>query len=511
MNLWKEKQRIYHKDLGPGKVIKVDPQGYRASVEFDSGSTLNGFSIFRESKNFLSEEDGTRWKERIQKENELKDRLKEFTRLLSRAFAQTLVEKVRTTPLAPNADDRELVRRWLQGQEHPEKESEKLRLTSARLAEKAATQFFESYDKSVTDVAITQTTGGNNDWKRFDLDVEGTPVDVKNARRSERNEKRYVSQCVPEFKEKVRQTSQEVKIAGVVSYWQNLNEMENPKLGRKPALILGVTQLSEIDTIQKLFSTSPLKLELKRGLDGPTFLPPWIYNYPGYCYQTRDQALQEIRAFTLDQELLESLKSANLMPILTAADHPQIYELASDLDSRECEFLDRLLKRLRSTGISLPIIFLTVLEEFLEILREGGDEQFEKEHYIRLLFPGGNQKWPLYAHDPLETVHTLLETLETLWEARVGGLDQMTSFRLHNLNVLSGKSEQHDRWQTILAYCGGWISGIDGSSRRCGKTPLVMGESENCKCGKLICSNCGYCKKGCDLCEPRQQIWESTK
>ena len=104
------------------------------------------------------------------------------------------------------------------------------RLLSARSAEKIARYFYQNnYGKEVKDVSITQIDKNKkSDWRKYDLDVEGLHVDVKNSRRSQKSKDRYTEHCIPQFKRS--RENQNVTISGVLSpYLWPLDLLDKPK------------------------------------------------------------------------------------------------------------------------------------------------------------------------------------------------------------------------------------------------------------------------------------------
>ena len=71
------------------------------------------------------------------------------------------------------------------------------RLLSARSAEKIAMDFYQNqkYVREVEDISITQIKKNNDPdrekWEKYDLNVDGRPIDVKNSRQSPKSKDRY--------------------------------------------------------------------------------------------------------------------------------------------------------------------------------------------------------------------------------------------------------------------------------------------------------------------------------
>jgi hypothetical protein len=130
------------------------------------------------------------------------------------------------------------------------------RVLSARAAEKAVIEFYENHGMFVEDISCTQISNPNLlDWKIYDLRVNNTPVDVKNARRSRSNRDSYVEHCVPQIK--LVRGSEETVIAGVLSeyLWPEKILAQGLREHSSSASIqfLGETQLSNLYSLKKRF------------------------------------------------------------------------------------------------------------------------------------------------------------------------------------------------------------------------------------------------------------------
>ena len=234
-------------------------------------------------------------------------------------------------------------------------------------------------------------------------------------------------------------------------------------------------------------------------LTGRYFLPPWVFDYPEYVYTERNKARKELENFPN----LDSLKSApfefNLIP-LSIATGIDLMEILSDKVSEEWEqnFLNQLRNRIETYGLSLPFLFLTILEHFLCIAASPKTvSDFDPDRYRKFLFyqetdiPFQKTDNPLGIYDPLETINALINVLSILWTAKDGLIRKFRVFKLRNFNILWGKSDSNESvWTTLVAYCG--RPSAKGKPA-CGKNPLVLEESELCEYGRLICPDCRFC------------------
>lgn len=372
------------------------------------------------------------------------------------------------------------------------------RLLSARSAEKVAAEFYGNYGKKIRDISITQTDEKiRSDWRIYDLDVDGLPVDVKNSRKAQNCENRYSEYCIPRFK--LDRKNLNVTIAGVFS----------PCL--KPYEILESTEYPKNSNVQFLGETTRAKhAKLKREFnslvdfssvspESKSFLPPWVFDYPEYVYVEQNRARKDLKNFP-NLDLLKKAKfEFNLFPVCIVAgiDFADVREDVS-LSDWERGFLEQLRYRINRHGLSLPFVFLTVLAHFLDMAASSkSDSNFNPDKYRRFLFWEDANR-PLGIYDPLNTIDALIKALGTLWTADSGLIRKFQVFKLRSFNILQGKSDPNDSlWTTLIAYCGGHLKS-NGSA--CGKNPLVLGESKLCDHRRLICPECGYC---CPSCKSR--------
>lgn len=394
----------------------------------------------------------------------------------------------------PTSEDLNLIECWKHA-EHATRESEERRLLSARLAERAVASFFKGQGFEVEDVSVTQLhQNPNPDWPDFDIRIKGKPLDVKNARRSRQNPDRYVSYCVPRFKE--TRNREDVAIAGTLSHWLPVTEMKH---GGKSVLFLGISRLSDQERLRGDFGGGALSINFREGGRGfRSFLPPWMFEYPQRMYHSRDKALAGLKNLATPDWSLCAEGKLNPLPAHLAAGLKYDGHPNPPLIKFQSEFIARFMSRTSEGNLSLGVIFLSILEHFLEVLSNGPAEEYSPTSYIPLLFPTEDRSRPLFVYDPLRTINALLNCLSVLWQERSDRLKDFSLFRLQDFNILQGKRHATDlQWTTLLAYCGGWVE--EPTLRPCGRTPLVLGQCKTCACGKLICPDCGFCSEGCTL------------
>ena len=383
------------------------------------------------------------------------------------------------------------------------------RLLSARFAEKVAVKFYQHYGKKVTDISITQIDeNSRSDWRNYDLNVDGLPIDVKNSRRAQNSPDRYTEHYIQKgFKHS--RDNQEVTISGVFSpyLWPQALLEPTEYHGETTIQFLGETTLKKLEALK--YDFKDLVDFVEPNPRSEYFLPPWVFDYPEYVYTDRDKARKELKDFSN----LASLKGATFqfnLHLVSIASGVELTEILDNKTSEEWEqrFLHQLRKRIEKYGLSLPFLFLTVLEHFLSMAASSKTvSDFEPSKYRKFIFYEECDK-PLGIYDPLKTVHALIKALSTLWTAENRLIREFRVFKLKSFNILQGKSDLNELWTTLIAYCGGRLE--DRSS--CGKNPLILGESEQCEYGKLICQDCGFC---CTKCEEenhaKAEVLENTR
>ena len=478
------------------------------------------YNTFNEIYDRLMRGDRTRQlpEEIVQEINGYKKKLMDITRFTNLS-EKAMNPKVNACFPLPklNEDDIQLVEKWYPSQEKLDgrslidvinddpKDWDSGRLLSARSAEKIAICFYRHYGKKVKDISITQLNENNNsDWRDYDLNVDGRPIDVKNSRKSQNSEDRYTEYCIPKFKED--RTSQKVIVSGVFSpYLWPFELLGEPKEYHQDREIrfLGETTLEKQQKLKDEFNGDLVYFSEPRSSD-KYFLPPWVFDYPEYVYKERDNALNELKDFPNLALLKEVELEFNLIPVGIAVgiDLTEILDNEA-LDLWEWKFLDQLRNRIMKYKLSLPFLFLTLLSHFIGMASSSkGVSDFNPDKYRKFLFYKGRSNLykgrsnkPLGIYDPLKTIDALIEALSTLWTADNGLIRKFRVFKLMSFNILQGKSNPNENsWTTLIAYCGGRLQ--DGSA--CGKNPLVLGsKAKLCEHGKLKCPECDFC---CDKC-----------
>jgi len=112
----------------------------------------------------------------------------------------------------------------------------------------------------------------------------------------------------------------------------------------------------------------------------------------------------------------------------------------------------------------------------------------------------GKESW-LGVADPCGYLNALVGMANLLGTNLLASKKKFVAFRLAHPYILKGV-EDNGNILSVVAYCGGWQS---EPVVKCGYAPLVIGVHQHCsECGRLICSECGFCFKTCSKCVPRQ-------
>jgi hypothetical protein len=436
------------------------------------------------------------------------ERRKRIRELLDVALNLPFGKSTLIAPGEPEDEDIRLANEWINRQT-AESTSEKTRMLSARMAEKAVIRYLSDRGEKPKDIAVLQLpefASHDCEWVNYDIRVGDACIDVKNARRSKHNPHAFVRHCVPNFK--TTRNGSSVIIAGALSKWLSLDKILN---GESEVRFLGTTSADKLSQLLRMLTSSRLQLSVT-SLNGRTFLPSWIFDYTAADYKSRDDALRQIAKLFDNLSIGSHLDVPGLMPALLAIGATDLINPKDLRYTWQFDFINCLNSRLKEYPFTLSVVFLSILEHFLIMLAKDDSMDYVPEAYREIVFYSTKWESPLFFCDPECAVYSLIESLATLWRHREESLLGLKIFRLHQLNVLSGKRDEHSPWKTILAYCGGWKK-ESGRSSPCGMTPLVYGQHDSCSCGKLICPKCGFCSnyEDCPKCEPRQSKLDALR
>lgn len=399
-------------------------------------------------------------------------------RLLHQVFAsrESMQSIVYPEAVTLNEDDVRLASRW--AGPHGNTPYWTSAMLSARRAERSVLRSYAALYGMATDLSIEQLGGVDARWRSADIEAGGLLIDVKNARKSFTSPRSYSEHCVPRFKNE--RGGGDVIISGVLSPYV-ISERAEPD-GDGHLTWLGEVTQTDIARLSEEFQSEYLDTQLRTDQRG-SFIPPWLFEYPQQAYADRRQALAELKAMN---EVLPRRE----VPIAGGILLDIVPEAGSSAEVREAR---NLLARKRKIALTRPAMFLHIIDTFCRSLIERSS--FPGDAMRAMLFPIGDEKAPLGMCDPLVTISSLLETLSKVEPA----LDdwRFVQFRLAAPGIFRGCTVE-GRWQTIIAYCGGWKTLESGKQVRCGENPIALGEDRPCpNCGYLVCSACNFCKTGC--------------
>jgi cold shock CspA family protein len=391
--------------------------------------------------------------------------------------------------------DWQLARQWISS-ENQNNQHIQAQMLSARAAEKFAIKFYQSLGYTVEDVSLQQISSNSRDWCNYDLLLnDSISIDIKNSRTDVNNKKGYSKFCVPKFKQ--NRSNNEVIIAGVLSPYLKLEDIEFPAKADSPPLIfMGEIKNSELDSIKKYFSRYFHSIKIPK-TSGENYLPPWCFDYKAKVFYTyQKEAIWQFKKLTSsdlpDWDELQLLK-INPIPLCIAAKISLPSQWKSYLSNWQQSFISEC-QKIPSERISLPYLFLSLLSHFLDMLRFN-EGSFHPEKYNKLLYSEEYKSYPLGIYDPLNIIKEFCKTLSLLWDNRYES--RITEFKIFDFDgrgLLRGKKDSSERLVTIIAYCGGSVE----KKGKCGFTPLILGKHKPCpNCGKLICPKCNYCSDNC--------------
>jgi hypothetical protein len=405
--------------------------------------------------------------------------------------------------------DYKLTKQWIQKTNNYEFEYS--RMISARGAEIASKFFYESLNYKVIDSAITQLNYKDDSWKFYDLSVGNKCIDVKNSRGVLNEKLSYTEHCIPRFKE--NRNGNNIYILGVISPYFKLDKGEEKLIHNafrsnsnieNMVTILGETSLESINQYSDRFSNKNLQIDLSK----TNFIPDWILEYPEEFYRSRN--ILKNKFLKKNIELPSAVEyrqiNQNIIPFFLSCglDLPNDY-LEADafetiLNDVQINFYNRLKVQARKT-VTKPFLYLAILKHFTEKLKDV-DINYNPQDYIKILYYEGNYKYPLGIYDPTLIIKKFIDTLERLWKQKDGKIFQKyITFKYNQKGVLLGKTSMSSSWDTLLAYCGGFIE----KKGNCGFKPLNRSIHDICSCNKIICPVCGFCKDGCSECLPRMK------
>ncbi len=461
-----------------------------------------------------------------------------------------------------NEDDKQLIKKWEPA--ISTNEFKYAQMVSARGAEKLIIKFCQALGYQVEDISIHQITQQSSDWKLADIRLnKKILLDVKNSRFTV-NSKVYSEFCVPEFKqERTNEYKQkrEVYIVGVLSpYLQKrfIDGEEIPNFSVEKPKVLGIFYKKSLEELKNIVDeTDRLEIDVSRlenfyrdssttknynsyssrGKNSNFYLPHWLFDYGEKFYEEQIRIILDFNDFMANLSDTKipswedvSIVGINPLPLFIFAKQNLPIEWKSHLPKWKLDFLNPLINISLSPQkkiISLSHLFISILKHFLQMLEDNNSE-YSPQDYSDILhgdshinhpqeslpipfedsqadhLEDSQTNHPLKIYDPLQTIQSFCNTLQTLWENREKTeLSEFKIFKFRHESILQGKKASNDSWKTIIAYCGGKIE----KKGKCGYSPLLIGREENCPtCGLLICpkEDCQFCKKDCPSYQERE-------
>jgi hypothetical protein len=365
------------------------------------------------------------------------------------------------------------------------------RLISARLAERSAANYYRLLDCQVADVSILQLDHADERWKKFDLLVDGRPIDVKNSRRSFTSPEAYVQHCVPQFKT-LREDGEEVIIVGVLSEYLQPEELVS---SHSNCRILGETSFSKILKLRSWAANRFGRLLRLDGMWRPDYQPGWVFEYPVAHYRSRNEAIREISSL-LQKLQAYGIPKAKIPSWLLTLCPDRSLALSMARPGLESAVLTDLYSLDDVVGLTRPALFILIIGLFAEAMAHRGSAgALELTLRDLILVKTKPDYRPLGLEDPQSYISSVIACLARVCSEAVRQGMQFQAFRITHPAILRGERED-GRWMTLIAYCGGWIE--QPFKVRCGASPLFFGEHEACpECGYLVCNTCGFCSQQC--------------
>jgi parallel beta-helix repeat protein len=348
-------------------------------------------------------------------------------------------------------------------------------------------QVLETYDIAVPDLEFEPRAWETYDLKAFKDNPRILSIDVKSARVGEH--KVYSRFFVKQYKQT---TLEDVEYFAVL--------MPNPPYegSNLRAIVLGTTTLSIIRSLQKYADSfmGVITIDFKvYGREYGEFIPPYIFDFnnPPDFYREQWLVCEHVRNLS-DAEVQELLSAhgEEIFPVLLASRRALPQDFMERLEDWEQEFVQGIICLPVSDRISLPYLFIYLLQFFVRTVNQQIPPNFPAQ-WLRWIYGGtdaanrGNTR-PLGIYDPRNIIWDFVMALDTLYRNMQRGSLRYESYEFRGPGLMRATAEDRSV-HTLLAYCG-----------RCLQWPLVWGREETCRaCGYLVCSNpeCHFCKRDC--------------
>jgi hypothetical protein len=383
-----------------------------------------------------------------------------------------------------DSDDYQLMRAWSKWDQeiNPFRQAQ---LLSARLAEKVALLYYTREKFSSKDISISQIQPFPGEWQNHDLLLEGKiAIDVKNARTSVHNQTRFLNHCVPAFKHD--RAGQDVIIASVISPYLNLEQIrgENEiKMNTSDFIFLGETTLSKIDCLEKEFLTDQFKIEIRSSRGDVTMIPAWVFDY----YLSH----RWLKTEKFEHSISQTQSGVEIVADFTSKGNISKPIFNKCLSGNQEKFINTI-KQHMHLGMSLPVLYLSIWEDFLKNISIPGMDYNPSDLYS-VLYKDKSAQHPLRLEDPLGIIYELIHSLVLLAQQNTVDWRSIRKFELKGEGFLIGQTIQGEKI-TLMAYCGGTAPG----KGKCCHGPLIIGKNRSCPiCGRLICDCCNFCSPNC--------------
>jgi parallel beta-helix repeat protein len=348
-------------------------------------------------------------------------------------------------------------------------------------------QVLETYDIAVPDLEFEPRAWETYDLKAFKDNPRILSIDVKSARVGEH--KVYSRFFVKQYKQT---TLEDVEYFAVL--------MPNPPYegSNLRAIVLGTTTLSIIRSLQKYADSfmGVITIDFKvYGRGYGEFIPPYIFDFnnPPDFYREQRLVCEHVRNLS-DAEVQELLSAhgEEIFPVLLASRRALPQDFMERLEDWEQEFVQGIICLPVSDRISLPYLFIYLLQFFVRTVNQQIPPNFPAQ-WLRWIYGGtdaanrGNTR-PLGIYDPKNIIWDFVMALDTLYRNMQRGSLRYESYEFRGPGLMRATAEDRSV-HTLLAYCG-----------KCLQWPLVWGREETCRaCGYLVCSNpeCHFCKEDC--------------
>jgi hypothetical protein len=371
------------------------------------------------------------------------------------------------------------VRTWEQLVISIGKETEAIKLLTARLGEKSALKWYRDIGHDAVDVSITQLDGRDKDaWMTHDILLDSrVKIDVKTARQSfvrgDNDVSYYSSFLVRHITDTVRRG--DIRLCAVLTPYVSANAFAPTS---SPSMLMLGEVRRDILTATAHWAERTLSGFRFQTPDTARMLPGWYFASEDL---QRKVATHIARAREVYREAVAAEARLNLSDSIL-----RLLEKGSECQEPWLQDLVDVVGR----GPFAAVI--SMVASFTTWARGGAHGDWDSSIRDLFLPDAGFQDKVLLCADPGGYVDTFREALDAIARrADRVKLGRLQEFTLSGPGLLTALDPREHRKVTLLAYCGGV---------GCGFAPLVYGLHSNCRtCGKLACprEGCGFCSYQC--------------